>query len=90
MSEWIITTAITLGIGVITYFLKRTMSQVDKHGEEIRRIDSEIYGRNGRRFTQTFQTRTTKPMRESFLKGTGRRCWKARRFYGRRNCLIMI
>lgn len=41
MSEWIITTAITLGIGVITYFLKRTMSQVDKHGEEIRRIDSE-------------------------------------------------
>lgn len=32
MSEWIITTAITLGIGVITYFLKRTMSQVDKHG----------------------------------------------------------
>ena len=41
MSEWIITTAITLGIGVITYFLKRTMSQVDKHGEEIRRIDNE-------------------------------------------------
>ena len=40
MSEWIITTAITLGIGVITYFLKRTMSQVDKHGEEIRRKES--------------------------------------------------
>ena len=44
MSEWIITTAITLGIGVITYFLKRTMSQVDKHGEEIRRIDNEKAG----------------------------------------------
>lgn len=41
MNEWAITTAITLGIGVITYFLKRTMSQVDKHGEEIRRIDGE-------------------------------------------------
>lgn len=41
MNEWVITTAITLGIGVITYFLKRTMSQVDKHGEEIRRIDGE-------------------------------------------------
>ena len=41
MSEWIITTAITLGIGVITYFLKRAWSQVDKHGEEIRRIDNE-------------------------------------------------
>lgn len=35
MNEWIITTAITLGIAVITYFLKRTMGQVD----EIRRID---------------------------------------------------
>lgn len=41
MNEWVITTAITLGIGVITYFLKRTMSQVDKHGEEIRRMDGE-------------------------------------------------
>ena len=41
MNEWIITTAITLGIGVITYFLKRTMHQVDVHGEEIRRIDGE-------------------------------------------------
>ena len=50
MSEWIITTAITLGIGVITYFLKRTMSQVDKHGEEIRRISS--------RFGKTIHPRT--------------------------------
>lgn len=47
MSEWIITTAITLGIGVITYFLKRTMSQVDKHGEEIRRMLQK--GLSGRR-----------------------------------------
>ena len=31
MNEWVITTVITLGIGVITYFLKRTMSQVDRH-----------------------------------------------------------
>ena len=28
--SWIITTAITMGIGVITYFLKRTMNQVDR------------------------------------------------------------
>lgn len=41
MSEWVITTAITLGLGVITYFLKRTMNQVDKQGEDIRRIESE-------------------------------------------------
>lgn len=42
MNEWIITTAITMGIGVITYFLKRTMNQVDKHGEEIRKMDGEM------------------------------------------------
>lgn len=41
MNEWIITTAFTMGIGIITYFLKRTMGQVDKHGEEIRKIDGK-------------------------------------------------
>lgn len=38
MGEWVVTTAITLGIGVITYFLKRTMNQVDEQGKEIRKI----------------------------------------------------
>lgn len=40
MNEWIITTAVTLGIGVISYFLKRTMNQVDKtvsHLQEVER-----------------------------------------------------
>lgn len=41
MNEWIITTAITMGIGVITYFLKRTMNQVDKHEEKISKINGE-------------------------------------------------
>jgi len=41
MSEWIITTAVGLGIGVISYFLKRTMNQVDKQGDEIRKINGE-------------------------------------------------
>ena len=36
MKEWVITTVITLGIGVVSYFLKRTMSQVDRHDTEIR------------------------------------------------------
>ena len=36
MNEWVITTVITLGIGVVSYFLKRTMSQVDRHDTEIR------------------------------------------------------
>lgn len=40
MNEWVVTTAITLGIGVISYFLKRTMNEADKHGEEIRKIES--------------------------------------------------
>lgn len=38
MDEWIITTAITLGIGVISYFLKRTMSLVDRHGAELQAV----------------------------------------------------
>lgn len=41
MYEWIITTVITLGIGVISYFLKRTMNQVDKQGEEIQQLKNE-------------------------------------------------
>ena len=36
MNEWVITTAIGLVISVIGYFLKRTMSQVDRHEAELR------------------------------------------------------
>lgn len=39
MNEWVITTAITLGIGVITYFLKRTMSQVDRQAGDIQQLN---------------------------------------------------
>lgn len=35
---WILSTAATLAIGIITYFLKRTMSKQDKHEEEINHI----------------------------------------------------
>ncbi len=38
MNEWIITTAVTLGIGVISYFLKRTMSLVDQHNTELQAV----------------------------------------------------
>lgn len=30
MEQWVITTAATIGIGIISYFLKRTMNQADK------------------------------------------------------------
>lgn len=42
MNEWIITTAITLGIGVITYFLKRTMNQVDNQGARIQEMFNQM------------------------------------------------
>lgn len=42
MNEWIITTAITLGIGVITYFLKRTMTQVDNQGAKIQELINQM------------------------------------------------
>ena len=45
MNEWIITTAITLGIGVITYFLKRTMSLVDRHSAQIQEIRQQTASR---------------------------------------------
>lgn len=35
---WFLSTAATLAIGIITYFLKRTMSKQDKHEEEINHI----------------------------------------------------
>lgn len=41
MNEWVITTAIMLGIGVITYFLKRTMNQVDSQGTKIQEMSTK-------------------------------------------------
>lgn len=40
MSDWVITTVISLGIGVITYFLKRTMNQVDKQENRIQKLEN--------------------------------------------------
>lgn len=45
MNEWIVTTAITLGIGAITYFLKRTMSLVDRHTNQIQEIRQQTSSR---------------------------------------------
>ena len=38
---WIITTAITLGIGVISYFLKRTMNQLDCTVRQLQKIERD-------------------------------------------------
>lgn len=46
MEEWIITTAITLGIGVISYFLKRTMSLVDRHSAQLQQIREDTASRD--------------------------------------------
>lgn len=35
---WIVGTAVTIAIGTISYFLKRTMSKQDKHEEDINHI----------------------------------------------------
>lgn len=35
---WLITTSATLAIGIIGFFLKRTMSKVDEHDKDINRI----------------------------------------------------
>lgn len=50
MEQWgimtTISTVVSLGIGIISYFLKRTMNQVDRHGDEIRRIDGNSISKN--------------------------------------------
>lgn len=35
---WIVSTAATVAIGIISYFLKRTMSKQDRHEEDINHI----------------------------------------------------
>lgn len=42
MNEWAITTAVGLAISAITYFLKRTMNQVDRQGSQIQDVKSEV------------------------------------------------
>jgi hypothetical protein len=44
VEQWIVTTAVSLGIGVVGYFLKRTMGRVDKSETDISRI-KETYTR---------------------------------------------
>lgn len=66
MNEWIINTAITLGIGVIAYFLKRTMGQVDKHGEEIIRIDGEAVTRTDLKESTEELKRDIRQIREDY------------------------
>lgn len=39
MTEWAITTAVTLGIGIISYFLKRTMNQSDKTVQRLQAVE---------------------------------------------------
>ena len=39
MTEWAITTAVTLGIGIISYFLKRTMNQSDKTVQKLQTVE---------------------------------------------------
>lgn len=48
---WIITTAITLGIGVISYFLKRTMNQLDCTVQQLQKIerDQALSGEKGQK-----------------------------------------
>ena len=42
MSEWAITTVVGLVISAITYFLKRTMNQVDRQGNQIQDVKGEM------------------------------------------------
>ncbi len=45
MEDQIMNTVITVGIGVITFFLKRTMSQVDSQGIQLQQVQNDKAGR---------------------------------------------
>lgn len=66
MNEWIITTAITLGIGVISYFLKRTMNQVDGHGKEIQQLNMEVVKKNDLKESTEELKQDIKQIREDY------------------------
>ncbi len=66
MNEWVITTAITLGIGVITYFLKRTMNQVDHQGQEVRKIAGNTVTKNDMKETTEELKRDIREIRDSY------------------------
>ena len=65
---WIMSTAATLAIGIITYFLKRTMSKQDKHEEEINHIKLTYVTKDDlkdvkRELTGTTQFQSTYPIK---------------------------
>ena len=66
MNEWVITTAITLGIGVISYFLKRTMNQVDRQGEEIRKIDEKTVTKTSMKETADELKKDIREIRDNY------------------------
>ena len=66
MNEWVITTAITLGIGVITYFLKRTMNQVDSQGKEVRKIATDTVTKDDMKETTEELKRDIREIRDSY------------------------
>lgn len=45
MEDQIVNTVMTIGIGAITFFLKRTMSQVDGQGMQIQQMQGEKAGK---------------------------------------------
>lgn len=66
MNEWIITTAVTLAIGAITYFLKRTMNQVDKQGEENQQLKNECASKTDMKEITEELKRDIRQIRESY------------------------
>ncbi len=73
---------------ILQYPVGAEVGFTDEFTTEYRTVTGYQYSHGA--FYVIFSERSMVHMRESFLKGTGRRCWKARRFCGRRNCLIMI
>lgn len=66
MNEYIITTVIGLVISVIAYFLKRTMNQVDKQGEENQQLKNECVSKADMKESTEELKRDIRQIREDY------------------------
>ena len=64
---WIITTAITLGIGVISYFLKRTMNQLDCTVQQLQKIERDSVTKADLKETTDELKKDINKIREDYL-----------------------
>lgn len=66
MERWVIETVITIGVGVIAYFLKRTMGQVDGHEIQLQKLANDTVTKEESKETTTELKRDIREIRDNY------------------------